>query len=155
MNFFAFRVLEQYGMYDKVFSFFDGWKKMLNWGCTTWCENPDSPRSECHGWSSAPLYEFSANILGVKTGMEEEIIIKPVVWHLTYAKGTVPTRFGLVGVNWRIDEDTFIIEIETPADVSKRLILPDGKEYAFQTAKERFVLPMQKTMKLVEECEKS
>jgi hypothetical protein len=36
MNYFTFRVLEQYGMYDKVLSFFDGWKKMLDWGCTTW-----------------------------------------------------------------------------------------------------------------------
>lgn len=142
MNYFTFRALEQYGMYDKVLSFFGGWKKMLDCGCTTWCENPDSPRSECHGWSGAPLYEFSSNILGVKTGSEEEIVIKPVMWHLTYAKGTVPTRFGLVGVNWRIDKNTFVIEIESPADVTKRLILPDGKEYVFQSTNERFVIPI-------------
>jgi hypothetical protein len=142
MNYFTFRVLEQYGMYDKVLSFFDGWKKMLDWGCTTWCENPDSPRSECHGWSGAPLYEFSSNILGVKTGSETEIVIKPVTWHLTYAKGTVPTRFGLVGVNWRIDKNTFIIEIESPANVPKRLILPDGTEHTFQSANECFSLPI-------------
>jgi hypothetical protein len=104
--------------------------------------NPDSPRSDCHGWSGAPLYEFSSNILGVKTGSETEIVIKPVTWHLTYAKGTVPTRFGLVGVNWRIDKNTFIIEIESPANVPKRLILPDGTEHTFQSANECFSLPI-------------
>ncbi len=137
MNFFTFRVLEKYGMYDKVLSFFDGWKKMLDWGCTTWCENPDSPRSECHGWSGAPLYEFSSNILGVKAG-EEEILIKPVTWHLTYAKGTVPTRFGVVGVSWKIENGVFAVEVTAPDNVSKRLVLPNGKEYKFRTGKESF-----------------
>ena len=71
---------------------------MLKKHCTTWCENPDEPRSECHGWSSVPLYELSAVILGVKPGGIgfESVIIKPFTDVLDYAGGTVPTPRGPV-----------------------------------------------------------
>lgn len=125
MNYFLFRALEKCDCYDMAFQVLDEWKKMLDWNCTTWCENPDSPRSECHGWSSAPLYEFSANILGVKLTAEDEIIIAPRTGHLTHAEGVVPTRFGKVSVSWRIKDGKFEIETEVPENVRKRVIMPD------------------------------
>jgi len=131
MNFFTFRALEKCGRQEKAFEFFDGWKKMLDLGCTTWCENPDSPRSECHGWSSAPLYEFSSNILGVRIHFEDEIIIEPHTAHLTHAGGTVPTRFGTVSVSWKNENGKFDISICSPDNVKKKLILPNGKKYEF------------------------
>ncbi len=98
MNYYLFRALEKVNCYDKAFEYFDSWKQMIDLNCTTWCENLGVGRSECHGWSSAPLYEFSSNILGVKVSYENEIIIKPHFFDFTYAKGTVPTRFGNVNV---------------------------------------------------------
>ena len=126
MNFYLFRALEKCGCYEKAIDFFDGWQKMIDMHCTTWCENPDSPRSECHGWSSAPLYEFSANILGVKYSFDDIIKISPVTWDLEYAKGIVPTRFGEVKVSWQKENGSFKIKIESPESVEKELILPDG-----------------------------
>ncbi|MBE7050875.1 MAG: hypothetical protein E7394_08985 [Ruminococcaceae bacterium] len=132
MKYFVFRVFEKAGIYDKAFSLFDDWRKMIDLGCTTWCENPDSPRSECHGWSSVPLYEFSANILGVKTGIEDEIVINPSLGHLTYAKGTVPTRFGIVKISWHFNEGVFEIRINSPEKTRKKLILPTGEIFDFE-----------------------
>lgn len=130
MNFFLFRALEKCGRYDMAQNYFDGWKKMIDLHCTTWCENPDSPRSECHGWSSAPLYEFSENILGVKAAFEDVIVIKPETLHLSFAKGCVPTRHGNVFVEWEKKAD-FSIKISSPEGVKKKLILPSGEETEF------------------------
>ena len=134
MNFFLFRALEKCGCYDMAKKYFGGWQKMIDLGCTTWCENPDDPRSECHGWSAAPLYEFSANVLGVKYSFDDEIIIKPVTLGLDFAKGCVPTRFGTISVEWTNADNKFNIKIDSPNGVVKKLITPDGKTHTFTDA---------------------
>lgn len=131
MNYYLFRALEKCGRTNDIFSNLHGWVKMLDNHCTSWCESPNAGvRSECHGWSSAPLYEFSSNILGVKTGFEDEIIIKPHIAGLSYAKGNVPTRFGNVVVSWTNDND-FKITVDAPSGVAKTLILPNGETKHF------------------------
>ena len=130
MNYYLFRALEKCGMTNEIFNNLGGWRKMIDLHCSTWCENPDNPRSECHGWSSAPLYELSNNILGVKVGFDDEIVIAPTVANLSYAKGTVPTRFGNVKIHWE-NNDAFHIRVTAPEGIIKRVILPDGEEKIF------------------------
>ena len=103
MNHYMFRALEKSGHYDHADRVLDGWRKMLDMNCTTWCENPDSPRSECHGWSSAPAYELSAVVLGVRPVEPgyRRVKIEPYVDLLEYAEGEVPTPYGKISVSWR------------------------------------------------------
>ncbi len=131
MNYYLFRALEKCGMYDKTPEILKGWEKMLNMHCTTWCESPDNPRSECHAWSCAPAYEFATNILGVKRNFEDVITIKPTVLGLKYAKGTVPTRHGHVAIDWENSDSGFKISIKSPENIEKHLILPNGEEKIF------------------------
>ncbi len=136
MNFFLFRALEQVGQYDLAFPFFAQWESMLKLHCTTWCENPDSPRSECHAWSCAPYYEFSANILGVTVGSEQEITIAPKPGSLTWAKGIVPTRFGAITIDWEICDEVFTLRLSGAASILKTIVLPNGTKA--QTTDENF-----------------
>lgn len=129
MGYYLFRAFEKGGQYKGAFEFFDNWKKMLELNCTTWCENPDNPRSECHAWSCAPIYEFSANILGVKTTLGDEIVIQPNIGTLNYARGTVPTRFGNVEVDWKISGGEFEIKVKSEDGIKKTIIMPGGSEH--------------------------
>lgn len=131
MNYYLFRALEKCGMYDKAFGVLENWQKMLDLNCTTWCENPDNPRSECHAWSCAPLYEFSSNVLGVKHSFDDIIMIKPTISNLSFAKGVVPTRFGNITIDWSISDNIFTIEISSPDQVKKHLIMPNNDIYNF------------------------
>ncbi len=131
MNYYLFRALEKSGHYDLITEYLPGWESMIDKHCTTWCEAPYDKRSECHGWSSAPLYEFSSNILGVKYSFEDVITIKPTSLSLSYAKGNVPTRHGNVMVSWKIDGGSFTIDIASESDIPKKLILPNGEVYEF------------------------
>ena len=137
MNYFLFRALEKCGCYERGFGVFDAWRKMLADGCTSWCENPDSPRSECHGWSCTPLYEFTRHLLGVCV-QDDEIRIEPVTGSLTFAKGSVPTRFGEVFVSWKKESEGFRISIRGKGGVKKRLILFGLKEYSFDNEEADF-----------------
>ena len=137
MNYFLFRALEKYDLYKNALPYFNDWQIMLDNNCTTWCENPDSPRSECHGWSSSPLCEFSSNFLGVKTGLDDEIVIKPFLGNLSYAKGNVPHRLGDVYVSWTVNKGVFNIEIKS-LKVNKKLIMPNGDIHTFCDEKASF-----------------
>lgn len=119
MNYFMFRALEKSGWYDRADKLLDGWRKMLDMHCTTWCENPDSPRSECHGWSSAPAYELSAVILGVKPASPgyDTVTINPYTKTLDFAEGEVPTPHGKIYVKWRKDGGDVKLQYSLPKGV--------------------------------------
>lgn len=127
MNYYLFRALEACDMYHLAFPLLDDWRHMLALHCTTWCESPGEPRSECHAWSSAPVTEFATKILGVQVGFEDEIVIRPCRGELTEANGAVPTRFGLVEVAWCCEEGQFTLTVSTETDVPKTVVLPGGK----------------------------
>ena len=134
MSHYMFRALELAGRYDKYAKRqLQGWETMLDLHCTTWCENPDDPRSECHGWSSAPIYEFSSMVLGVYPTDEgyKSVRIKPYVnsYDLTFAKGTVPTPYGIITVSWEKKDAELLLEVTLPdgADMTCEVVLPDGQ----------------------------
>lgn len=102
MNYFTFRAMEKAEVYEKYATeLFDGWRKMLDMHCTTWCENPDSPRSECHGWSSTPIYEFSAMLLGVYPAENgfKKVRIKPIDIFGSSVSGRVPIKDGYIDID--------------------------------------------------------
>ncbi len=119
MNHFMFRALEISGHYDHADRVLDGWRKMLDMHCTTWCENPGEPRSECHGWSSAPAYEFSAVILGVKPASPgfDTVTVKPYTETLDWAKGEVPTPHGKIYVEWHKENGKLSLDVSLPDGV--------------------------------------
>lgn len=132
MNHYMFRALELADRYCYAPHLFAGWHTMLDLHCTSWCENPGQPRSECHGWSSAPIYEFSAMVLGVYPTQDgyKSVRIRPYIADLglTWAKGTVPTPFGIISLSWRIDGDLFTIRVDLPdnAHMDAVIEMPNG-----------------------------
>ena len=131
MNHYLFRALELADRYCYAPRLFEGWHKMLDLHCTTWCENPDSPRSECHGWSSAPAYEFSAMVLGVYPTANgyKSVRIKPdfQTHALTWAKGSVPTPQGNILVEWNKTGDEITLFVTLPnTDMQAQILLPNG-----------------------------
>ncbi|HVO42917.1 MAG TPA: family 78 glycoside hydrolase catalytic domain, partial [Aggregatilineales bacterium] len=88
------------------------WNKILEKGATTFWEtfpgllSEHWSRSLCHGWSAAPAYFLSTQVLGVQPTAAgyRRIRIAPQPFNLRWASGSVPTPLGLVTVDWRINE---------------------------------------------------
>lgn len=131
MNYYTFRALEKVGLYDDYSDeLFDGWRYMLDMHCTTWCENPGQPRSECHGWSSVPIYEFSEHILGVYPEDDgyKVVRITPHTFGLENAQGRVPMPGGYIDVSFKKHGDGYILHISSSERRTLHIILPGGDE---------------------------
>lgn len=134
MNFYLLRALETTGLYEKYApSILQGWHTMLDLHCTTWCESIALPRSECHGWSSTPMYEMSAMLLGVYPMGDgfEKVRIKPVTLGLTEASGRVPTPFGYIDVAWKMTGETMTLSVTASRKIEMEIILPSAKQEIF------------------------
>ncbi len=132
MNHYFFRALEMANRYCYAPRLFAGWESMLDDHCTTWCEGPRNPRSECHAWSAAPMYEFSAMLLGVypTTNGYRRVRIRPETHSLQVnaVKGSVPTPHGVIGVEWIKQNGSFTMTVTLPhSEMVAEVILPDGE----------------------------
>lgn len=124
--FYAFRAASKAGIYEELFNeLVAPWKKMLEFNVTTCMEHLEGMyRSDCHGWSSCPIYEVTAEILGVKpftaADKKQMIQIAPKMSLLDKAAGKVVTRFGHVGVSWGQDK---ILTLSADKDMEVELIV--------------------------------
>ncbi|WP_167330796.1 alpha-L-rhamnosidase C-terminal domain-containing protein [Paenibacillus sonchi] len=125
-----FQALKQTGLQHRTFELWDRWRAFLAQGLTTLPETEVNPRSDCHAWSAVPLTEFPAIILGMSSLLPgcKEIRIEPSPGKLKWAKGTVATVHGMIGVEWRIEGARFQLEVQLPDGISARIKLPDGTE---------------------------
>jgi len=108
--FFEFFLLEVLATEGKTEKFLDvirrDWGFMIEQGATTFWEmwsvkSGRLTRSHCHGWSAAPTFFLSSQILGVrptKPGFAE-CVVEPKLGNLKFLRGAVPTPRGLITVS--------------------------------------------------------
>ena len=143
MNYYLFRALEAADRYSYAPAVFAGWERMLDLHCTTWCENPDTPRSECHAWSSAPTYELSAMALGIYPVSDgfKTVRIKPMIkdFDMDKAKGSVHTPYGCIEVAWEKKDGALTLDLSLPSEeMVAEVILPDGQAIRNVVGRSRF-----------------
>ena len=76
--------------------------------------------SLCHGWSAGPTAFLAEYILGIQI-LEpgcKKIEIKPNLGHLTWAKGTYPTPYGVISVDIHRDGDEIFTTVDAPTEIT-------------------------------------
>lgn len=102
-RFYLLEALKKHEMGKELDAQLDDWRTMLNMGLTTFAEEPEPTRSDCHAWSAAPNYHFLSTILGINPGSPgfETVRIEPVFRGLTFAEGKMPHPKGEISVSMR------------------------------------------------------
>jgi hypothetical protein len=99
-RFYLFQAMKKVGLADSYISSLDLWKDMLSNGLTTFAEQPEPSRSDCHAWSASPNYDFLATVCGIMPDSPgfKTIKIEPHLGNLTEVKGRVPHPAGNINV---------------------------------------------------------
>lgn len=116
-RFYLHQALRRSDTGDEPLTNLQPWRDMIALGLTTWAEEPDPTRSDCHGWSASPNYDFLATTLGVtpRSAQWAETWIAPSLGELTTASGAVPIPGGgMVTVSYKRTGGILEADIELP-----------------------------------------
>ncbi len=122
-RYFRNRAYELLNIEPNIDEFLSDWKKMLELDATSWFEFPGNTRSDCHGWSAVPIYEFTSVVLGIKPrgiGISS-VEISPSFGTLDSARGSLPTRHGNIFVEWHKinDDNAYHVCVKSPDNITK------------------------------------
>ena len=135
-RFYLFRALKKVGLAERYVSMLTPWEDMLNIGLTTFAENPEPTRSDCHAWSASPVYDFLATVCGVEPEEPgfKSVKIEPHLVELKQIKGAVPHPKGMIEIELRKKNAQLTGVVSLPEGLTghfnyqeKRLVLHPGK----------------------------
>jgi len=137
-KFYLFEALKKTKLGDQFIAQLKPWRDMLAMGLTTFAENPEPTRSDCHAWSASPLYEFLSMTCGIRPAEPgfKSVRIEPYLGDLKSVSGQVPHPLGDISVDFQKTETGQLTGTVTmPANLSgtlrwrgKTLPLKAGKQ---------------------------
>ena len=141
-RFYLNRALVAAGMANRYLETLRPWNTMRELGLTTWAENPEPTRSDCHAWSASPNYELLATVLGVRPATYgfESVVIEPNPAHLTTLTGNMPHHKGDIVVSLqKTDGETWQAELTLPDGLTGTFVW-GGKEHFLSAGTRRLLL---------------
>ncbi|MBO5255306.1 MAG: alpha-L-rhamnosidase [Opitutales bacterium] len=136
-KFYLFRAMNKVGISGDIFwEQLEPWHDMVNIGLTTFAENPEPTRSDCHAWSASPIYEFFATVCGVNPASPsfKTVRISPNMGKLNYVKASIPHPKGTIKIELRKNENSTNFEyvnISLPDSVEGELVLSENNVKKF------------------------
>lgn len=100
------------------------WFDIKKYNMRTVPESPEPSRSDCHAWSSHPLYHFFASIFGIRPGSAgfKTVKLEPLPGKLENGKIAVPHSNGIIEVSFQKN---------SCGNQDWDIILPEGLEGQF------------------------
>jgi hypothetical protein len=129
-KFYLFRAMQKAGMGNQYLTQMGPWKKMLGNGMTTFGETDINPRSECHGWSASPDFDFLHTVAGIYPGSHgfKTVMIEPNFGYLNSMDVEFPHPDGMISVNLKKENEKVMGSIKLPANLTGKFIWK-GKTY--------------------------
>ena len=122
-KFYLFKAAEKVGCGDMFVDMLQPWRDMLNLGLSTFAENPEPTRSDCHAWSASPVYGFLSIVCGVKPSSNgfKSVSITPHLGSLKFARGITAHKNGPIETDYRVLGDgSLSVKIRLPENLDGR-----------------------------------
>jgi hypothetical protein len=102
-KFYLFEALKKTNLGDQFVAQLKPWRDMLSMGLTTFAENPEPTRSDCHAWSASPLYDFLSITCGINPAEPgfRSVRIEPFFGDLATINGQMPHPSGEIAVEFQ------------------------------------------------------
>ena len=112
------------GLGDRYLDLLDQWRQMLAVGLTTWAEQGQESRSDCHAWGASPNVELFRTVLGIDAAAPgfRRVVVRPHLGPLRQAKGSIPHPRGEVTVELAREGGRLTAEITLPEGTPGELV---------------------------------
>ncbi len=109
---------------DRYLGMLDEWRGQLARGMTTWAEQPEPSRSDCHAWGASPNFELFRTVLGIDSAAPgfRRVLIRPFLGKLNQASGAIPHPKGEIAVNLAKRGGTLQAEVTLPPGVDGEFV---------------------------------
>jgi alpha-L-rhamnosidase len=137
-QFYLLEAVKKTGLGGKYEELMKPWKMMLDDGLTTFAEVPGNPRSDCHPWTTSPVwYDFSI-VCGIEPLMPgyKKVLIAPEPGNLQTLNASFPSPNGAIELKMNLhagQKATVVLPAETDGIFRWR-----GKEYPLTEGEQLF-----------------
>ena len=106
-RFYLFEAMRKLGRAGEILGEMQAWQDMINQGAVTVWEQLEPTRSDCHAWSSHPLFHLPTSVLGIRPGLPgfARVDIEPQPGPLKKAHAVVAHPKGAIDVRLDFNED--------------------------------------------------
>ncbi|HEX3660039.1 MAG TPA: alpha-L-rhamnosidase C-terminal domain-containing protein, partial [Acidobacteriaceae bacterium] len=141
-RFYLSRALVHAGLGDEYLSQLGPWYQMLRLGLSTWAEQPEPTRSDCHAWSASPNYDLLTVVAGIRPGSPgfRTVRIEPHLGDLHQLDASMPHAGGMIHTVYAQDGGHWKATVTLPAGLPGSLIWK-GAEHSLHAGTQTLTLP--------------
>ncbi len=123
-RFYLSRALDHAGMGDQYVSQLGPWYDMLRLGLSTWAENPEPTRSDCHAWSASPNYDLLTVVAGIRPAAPgfRKVRIEPHLRGLHHLDASMPHAGGAIHTMYQLGTAGWSATITLPPGLDGELV---------------------------------
>lgn len=120
-SFYVHWALKEAGLGNQYLDNLDIWRDQMASGLTTWAEEPEPTRSDCHAWGASPNINFYRIILGISSAEQgfKKVNVSPSLCSLKKVSGTMPSPAGDISACYELNKKgTLTATLTLPAGVT-------------------------------------
>ncbi|HZU08570.1 MAG TPA: alpha-L-rhamnosidase C-terminal domain-containing protein, partial [Pseudacidobacterium sp.] len=136
-RFYLARALEHAGLAGRYLDELTPWRGMLKLGLSTWAEQPEPTRSDCHAWSASPNYDLLTVVAGIHPASPgfKTVRIEPHLGKLTHLDATMPHAGGEIRVGYQKQGNEWTARVELPSGLTGEFVW-NGKSHPLHAGKQ-------------------
>ncbi len=122
-RFYLSRALEHAGLADLYLGQLKPWYDMLQLGLSTWAEQPEPTRSDCHAWSASPNYDLLTLVAGIRPASPgfRTVVIEPHLKGLHHLDASMPHAGGMIQTVYSLNGGTWKATVTLPTGLTGTL----------------------------------
>jgi len=123
-RFYLNRALEHAGLADQYIDQLAPWYNMLKMGLSTWAEQPEPTRSDCHAWSASPNYDLLTIVAGIQPAAPgfASVRIEPHLGKLTHLNATMPSVHGDIQTSYKLNGNEWLATVTLPSGLAGEFV---------------------------------